>query len=74
MALSTIVIAVLVLLVLLVLGLILTKQTGNFQTNVNSCEQKNGACMAETSDCAVPAKQFVCPDVASIKQKCCLVK
>ena len=42
MALSTIVIAVLVLLVLLVLGLILTKQTGNFQTNVNSCEKERG--------------------------------
>lgn len=74
LALSTIIIAVLVLLVLLVLGIILTKQTGNFSAGVNSCEQKAGTCQttAEFKDCMIPLPQYKCTDAA--KPNCCLIK
>ncbi|MBI4449165.1 hypothetical protein HY641_04020 [Candidatus Woesearchaeota archaeon] len=76
LALSTIIIAVLVLLILLVLGIILTRQTGKFSTGVSSCEARGGTCIEESAytTCQIKAPQYTCAEVepAASSKKCCL--
>ncbi len=76
LALSTIVVAVLVLLILLVIGIILTRQTGKFSTGLSGCEEKGGECQdsEQIKNCQLKAISYSCSDVDSKKRTCCLDK
>jgi len=76
MSLSTIVVAALVVLVLIVLSVIFIRSSGNFSKDVNSCASMGGTCGALCDDAAYGTDGYTiykpgakCDDV---NDRCCL--
>ena len=75
--LNVIILAILGLIVLVVLAVIFTKQTGNF-SRASSCESRGGECIAQTGDCASvqgkPVRSFIACTVKNTNEDgiCCL--
>ena len=75
LSLTTIVIAALAILVLVVLAVIFTGRIGKFTQEAESCQAKGGQCVSDTSDCLetegnVIRSQYKCKEDTT----CCIAQ
>ena len=75
MSLSTIVVAALVVLVLIVLSVIFIRSSGGFVKDVHSCESQGGMCAEKCKDAAYGTQDYTIPKPSAScddGKTCCL--